>query len=158
MEVIMNLVQLIYASRMTEQCGPRELREILDKSREKNQSLGITGVLCYDQSSFLQCLEGARDVVNDLYNVIVADKRHKDIMLIHYSDIHRRDFEMWTMAYLNVEDLSKDIVFKYSIDRTFDPYRMSDKQALGFLTEITMEKQKFLKEQQEKYQAKKSSG
>ena len=152
----MNLVQLIYASRMTDRCGPKELREILDKSREKNEPLGITGVLCYDQSSFLQCLEGARDIVNQLYNTIINDGRHKDVMLISYKDIHNRDFEQWTMAYLNVEDLSKSIVFKHSIDRTFDPYRMSAMQSLGFLKEITMEKQKFLYEQEQKYRQKKS--
>jgi len=143
----MKLMRLIYASKMTPQCGPKELKEILDVSRKKNEARGITGVLCYDPQSFLQCLEGAQDVVNELYRTIMMDERHEHVMLISYTDIDRRDFEKWSMAYLNIEDYSRDLAFKYNVTKEFDPFSMNGNQALEFLLSITREHEKFLEEQ-----------
>ena len=152
----MNLVRLIYASRMTPSCGPKELKQILDISRKKNEAKGITGVLGYDSETFLQCLEGAQDVVNELYRTIIMDERHKDVTLIGHGSIDQRNFEKWSMAYLNVEDYSKDVAFKFGVARKFDPFSMNETQAMAFLVHIVTEHQGFLEEQLAKMQKSRS--
>ena len=63
----MKKVRLIYVSRMTEACDTKALQDILDASQKNNAERGICGVLCYDPLFFMQCLEGERDAVNEIY-------------------------------------------------------------------------------------------
>jgi hypothetical protein len=133
----MNMVRLIYVSRLSEECGPKELEDILATSRKNNEPHGITGALCYSPQAFLQCLEGPRDTINRLYGAIVRDDRHNDVTLLHYADIHQREFESWTMAYIRADDLDKRILFKYSPTKTLDPFQMTAAQALGFIRELS---------------------
>jgi hypothetical protein len=141
----MNMVRLIYVSHLAPGCSFEEVQRIAEVSRQRNEENAITGALCYDPRSFLQCLEGPRDAVNELYRHIVADERHKDVTLLEYSDICRRDFEGWSMAYARTDDIEKQILLKYSTGRTFDPFSMSAKQARGFMREISKERTRFLK-------------
>jgi hypothetical protein len=124
--------------------GPKDVQQILDASRKNNPKLGITGTLCYDPKFFLQCLEGPRDAVNDLYRTILSDPRHENVILIDFSEIHVRAFEDWSMDYVRTSDLSKSLLLKYSADDTFDPYTMSAQQALGFISALAKERHEFL--------------
>ncbi len=131
-----HMVRLIYVSRMTEECDTAALQEILKVSREKNETKDITGVLCYDPLFFMQCLEGPRAAVNDLYAAIQKDKRHTDVTLLEYSDIQAREFADWSMAFLISSDLDEQVVLKFAWRGRLDPYRLSASQARDFLVEI----------------------
>ena len=140
----MNMVRLIYASRLAEGVGAEDLQQILDASRKNNEAQGITGALCYDPRAFLQCLEGPRNAVNALYNTIVKDGRHKDVTLVEYTDIHQRDFETWSMAFVRTDELDRQLLIKYSASRNFDPFDMSALQASAFIADLASERQSFL--------------
>ncbi len=70
------LVRLLYASRAATPVTQEIIESILQQSRAHNPGLGITGVLCHGGDVFVQALEGGRDAVNALYNMIVRDARH----------------------------------------------------------------------------------
>ena len=135
------MVRLIYASRMTSGLGHKELDDIIQTSRRKNEKRGVTGALCYSARGFLQCLEGPSDVVNELYGYIIRDERHVDVTLLDYSDIHVRSFARWAMAYIRADEVDGMILRKYCAQRAFDPFAMSAQQALGFLAEIAAERE-----------------
>jgi hypothetical protein len=139
-----HLVRLIYVSRFSAGVNRKALESILSVSRIQNRKKGITGVLCYAPGLFLQCLEGPRDAVNALYARILADSRHRSPTLLAYEDIHIRMFECWSMAYVRSEDLTGDLLLKFGSDRTFDPFAMSARQALGFLSRIALDRRRFL--------------
>lgn len=141
----MNMVRLIYVSRFSKGVGPNDLQAILSISRNNNLEKGITGMLCYDPHYFLQCLEGPRHAINQLYGKIIADPRHEEVTLLEYSDIHQRVFENWSMAYIRSDILTEHIMLKYSPTSTFDPFIMTAQQALGFITHIAAERDQFLK-------------
>lgn len=141
------LVRLIYASRLAKGCGPKDIDAIIKISRVKNAKAQITGALCYDPRSFLQCLEGPRDAVNDLYRKIGADPRHQQVSLIEFSEIAERDFSDWLMAYVRAEDASHNLILKYSHAGAFDPFQMSASQACAFLQSLIAERREFLEEQ-----------
>lgn len=129
------LVRLLYVSRAVDK-DPKAIEGILDVSRQQNTSNGITGVLCYGGGIFLQAIEGGRSAVNTLYNHIVADPRHKDVVLLHYQEISERRFGGWTMGQVNLAKLNTSIVLKYSERPEFDPYAVSGAVSLALLEEL----------------------
>lgn len=146
----MSLVRLIYASRFSAGVGPNDVQDILSISRKNNKEKGITGVLCYDPNFFLQCLEGDRKEVNDLYVDIAQDQRHKDLVLLEYSDITQHLFENWSMAYVRIDELTEPIINKYGFDSKFDPYRLNGPKTLDFIKEIAEERKAFLEKEKQK--------
>jgi hypothetical protein len=78
---------------------PTELDELLSKCRINNASLGITGILLFNEGSFFQVLEGEKKAVESLYEKISKDKRHNKATKIIMEPIKERSFEDWTMGY-----------------------------------------------------------
>lgn len=130
------LVRLLYVSRAVNKDSADAIESILAASRQHNLHNGITGILCYGGGVFLQAIEGGRGAVNDLYNHIIGDARHTDVVLLHYEEITERRFGGWTMGQVNLSVLNKSIVLKYSERPEFDPYSVSGKVSLALLEEL----------------------
>jgi hypothetical protein len=137
----MMIVQLIYVSKIKTGHGPNDVLKIVDVSEKNNKKLGITGALCYGPRYFLQCLEGPRDDVNKLYNKIVGDPRHTDVTLLYYTEIEERTFGDWAMAYVRADEVTDQIVLRFSPSKRFDPYGFSAQQAVRFLQAVAEEHQ-----------------
>jgi hypothetical protein len=130
------LVRLLYVSRAVSPDAPEVIESILADSRAHNLGQGITGILCYGGGIFLQAIEGGRSPVNALYSHIVGDKRHKDVVLLHYEEISERHFGGWTMGQVNLAKLNTSIVLKYSERPELDPYAVSGRVSLALLEEL----------------------
>ena len=130
------LVRLLYVSRAVSQDSAPAIESILHASRSHNLNHGITGILCYGGGVFLQAIEGGREAVNKLYNHIIEDPRHTDVVLLHYEEITERRFGGWTMGQVNLSKLNTSIVLKYSERPEFDPYSVSGKVSLALLEEL----------------------
>jgi len=100
----MSLVRLIYASRLQRPLDRGDIEQILTASIRRNHPLGITGYLCVSSEYALQCLEGPRDPVNVVYNLIARDPRHREVTLLRYVQPWRRLFPVWDMGF--TDDLS----------------------------------------------------
>ena len=129
------LVRLLYASRAVDPT-PEAIETILSQSRHSNPTCGITGILCYGGGIFLQAIEGGRMAVSELYGHIQKDKRHKDVVLLHYEEIMERRFGGWTMGQVNLSKLNHSILLKYSERAELDPYAVSGKVSLALLEEL----------------------
>ena len=73
------------------------LEDILTKSRANNPAIGVTGNLIYHSDLFLQLLEGPHAAVNKLYETILADNRHTDIVKLRDETFNRRLYASWAM-------------------------------------------------------------
>lgn len=133
----MHLVRLIYASEFKTDNSGSELKNIIENSKVKNKELNITGVLCADGDYYLQCIEGARDVINSLYGKIISDDRHKNVTLLQYEEITQRDFANWYMNMIVFNKTTKNLIFKYAVDTKFNPYQFSGQTAYKFLKELS---------------------
>jgi len=135
----MALYRLIYVSQAVAGLEYPDLVEILEKSERNNKKVGITGMLSFGDSMFLQVLEGSRRVISQTYNRILLDKRHVNAELIDFSEIEFRDFSLWSMkvVQLGTQAEVRDIILKYSSSDTFSPISMTGKQSLNFLRELT---------------------
>ena len=130
------LVRLLYVSKAVNDDANSHTEAILASSRTHNVSNGITGILCYGGGIFLQVIEGGRAQVNELYNALVQDKRHTDVVLLHYEEITQRRFSGWTMGQVNLAKLNASIVLKYSEKPELDPYGVSGSMSLALLEEL----------------------
>jgi len=130
------LVRLLYVSKAVNNDANSHTEAILAYSRAHNVSNGITGILCYGGGLFLQVIEGGRAQVNELYNALVQDKRHTDVVLLHYEEITQRRFSGWTMGQVNLAKLNTSIVLKYSEKPELDPYGVSGAMSLALLEEL----------------------
>ncbi len=96
------IYKLIYLSSETESFNEHELLTILEESINNNKRRGVTGVLLYSGGNFIQLLEGPREEVESLFQVVKKDKRHTNIirLLAEYSDT--RDFPDWKMGFRKI--------------------------------------------------------
>ena len=130
------LVRLMYASRAVGDVDDDALLAILRQSKARNPKDGITGVLCCSEGVFIQVLEGGRSAVNRLYNRIVADARHTDVVLLSYEEIGERRFAHWSMGQVNMHRLNPALLLKYSERATLDPYAVSGKVSMALFEEL----------------------
>ena len=110
----MNLIQLFYSSLPAVPFGSRELIEILEPSRSNNERDGITGMLAFSGTAFLQALEGDQDMVNRTFTRISGDKRHRDVQLIGMLHPSERQFPAWTMGFAGFKSFRRELVEKHS--------------------------------------------
>ena len=128
------LVHLLYASRAAN--GSDITDAILQQSRANNPRLGITGVLCQGGDVFMQVLEGGRAAVNELYNTIVRDARHREVMLLHYREVSERRFAGWTMGHVRLDRINPSLLLKYSERAVLDPFTMPGEASMALLDEL----------------------
>ena len=100
---------LVYLSSASHLFSDDELMNILNKSRENNTRLSITGLLLYCDGSILQILEGEKDKLNTLFNTISKDNRHKGVIRMIDTALDERSFSDWSMGFKQVsrDDWSK---------------------------------------------------
>jgi len=116
----------------------------LNTSREKKAAAVITGILCDDPVFFLQCLEGPKNAVNELYNQILRDVRHTDVVLLEYADIAERTFGSWTIGFLKSSEADRETVSACAKGNRFDSYLLTGEQARNFLVKIAAQERKRL--------------
>lgn len=97
------MFHIAYASSATAEFTKPQLRALLERSREKNHRLAVTGLLLYRGGNFLQVLEGDEPVVRELYDTIRRDPRHKDHYTLFEEAIDAREFPDWSMAFQDLD-------------------------------------------------------
>lgn len=130
----MGLVQLIYSSHFrSDEFEASELARIHNIAQKHNDSKDITGLLAFGEDRFLQCLEGERSTVNELYLKIARDPRHRNPMLLSVREIEEREFSSWSMKLVLLGADKMQLVRTFSTGRDFEPESMSAGSALRFL-------------------------
>lgn len=69
------------------------------RARERNLRESITGVLLYNDSNFMQYLEGPAEEIDRFYAIIRADPLHHGIIELLRAPIEAREFGAWSMAF-----------------------------------------------------------
>ena len=138
----MSLYRLIYSSYGKSDIGYHDLKDIMEKSEKNNQFDGVTGLLCYGDSVFLQILEGDRKVISKTYHRIALDPRHHSPELIECTPIESRVFGIWSMKAVNLSALNsqevRNLILKYSLSTTLRPENMTSEQCLNFMKAVAI--------------------
>ena len=103
--VTIDLCQLVYISQITSTglSGSSTLNDISEISIEQNQADNVTGILCYGNGYFLQCVEGSEQALTNLKNRLLVDDRHKELKILDFSQISQRRFTNWSLRSVTLE-------------------------------------------------------
>ena len=132
--VTTDLCQLVYISRITSTglSSPSTLNDISEIAIERNQTDEITGILCYGNGYFFQCVEGSEQALTNLKNRLLADERHKNMEILDFSAIDERRFSSWSLRSITLERwMTRDPVLKKLMP--FKPYSWSADEWRRFL-------------------------
>lgn len=130
------MVRLIYTSTITDVFEVDDIARILKVARANNKAQDITGLLSFNRRFFLQCLEGERSEVNRLYHKIVTDPRHSKPEILQYQEITQKEFDVWSMGYLQDVESLRELFYKHTKNMNFDPYKMNGESAKALLIDI----------------------
>lgn len=135
------LYRLVYFSR-SDMLAPdedvaREIDGILMHSRRNNQSIGVTGALMFDERCFAQVLEGPHAAIQETFERIQCDERHKDVTVLSFDTQAERGFGHWSMAYIGGSTTQQARFSHISRDSDFDP-RTLDGDALYETLRVNM--------------------
>ncbi|MCR9181725.1 MAG: BLUF domain-containing protein [Flavobacteriaceae bacterium] len=123
---------IAYVSRQSYILTDEDISALLVTCRTKNMRNEITGMLIYFDGTFIQFLEGPKENIDPLFDLISKDKRHQDVILLIDGVSSKREFEDWSMAFkkmtqpetakiLGQKDFKKEDLFKGKDPNTEHP-------------------------------------
>lgn len=99
----MMISRLLYISDMRISLD-QQVTTIVEQSRLWNARVGITGALVRTDRHFVQFIEGAVELVEDMARKLTCDERHANMRIIDAGIDDRRRFSNWTLAYSGPDD------------------------------------------------------
>ncbi|HYW17291.1 MAG TPA: BLUF domain-containing protein [Allosphingosinicella sp.] len=109
----MRLKTLTYTSRARLDLGDQDLAAIHQSARHLNALDGISGLLLFDGSRFLQIVEGTEEAIDTLVERLRMDSRHSAFEVRDERHVERRSFPDWAMELVRVSPgygNAKDVV------------------------------------------------
>jgi uncharacterized Fe-S cluster-containing MiaB family protein len=98
------MYHLVYTSTAVAPFSEEALLQMLEKCRQANKKVDVTGMLLYTRRKFIQVIEGERSVVRKLYAKIEDDDRHERIALVVEGESEERIFKDWAMGFKKLKD------------------------------------------------------
>ena len=117
---------MLYISTAVKPMNYDDFSALLQQCRDSNNKRGITGMLLYQNGTFMQMIEGEKQVVLDLYDKILKDDRHTGVHTVLTGDIKARNFEDWSMGFFNMDKAGEfpqysDYINENLALRSFEP-------------------------------------
>jgi hypothetical protein len=98
----MQLTSVTYTSLARLDPQSSDLDQIHQVSRSRNSAEGITGLLVFNGTHFLQVIEGSERAIEDLVDRLRKDSRHSGFEIRDKRKIERRSFPDWRMELVRV--------------------------------------------------------
>jgi len=80
-----------------------KLEELVNDAARFNKDAGVTGVLLFDGTRFLQYLEGPEDGLAVAYSRVLGSQSHSGIVELQRGRVGQRRLPFWPMRWLPVE-------------------------------------------------------
>ncbi len=96
--------RITYVSRYAKPMTTEDIEKLGQQAAANNLELGLTGFLMTSGGLFYQTIEGPPDAVDTVYEAILADDRHSDIILLSSQEaVPRRLFPDWSMKTVDLD-------------------------------------------------------
>ena len=95
---------LTYQSRASTPPTEHELDALVAEARVRNHSVGVTGMLLYEDGRFLQTLEGPPESLAMIWASIRRDERHEEIEVLTEHLVASRLFSDWDLLLYRKRD------------------------------------------------------
>ena len=73
---------ICYVSTANKELSESDISLLFKTVRQKNNTIGVTGILMFSEGNFFQIMEGEHDTIISLFNKIKVDPRHYNIIKI----------------------------------------------------------------------------
>ncbi len=104
--------RITYISKFSRSLTKKEIENIGVISQENNSRRGVTGILLSCDRTFFQVLEGDKGQVDSLYEKILQDNRHNQILCLKSElNITKKCFPEWAMKVI-ILDENNDILMQ----------------------------------------------
>jgi len=97
-----DLIHIVYVSFSSISLTEKEIIDLLREIRKKNKEHKVTGLLLYNDKSFIQVIEGATNTINTLFEKIKQDNRHENVVKLLEEPIENRAFPDWSMGFRQI--------------------------------------------------------
>lgn len=94
------MYQLVYVSDASYNIDKGELDSIFLQTQSNNLKHDISGFLSYKNGNFLQLLEGEKNKVLQLLEVLKKDARHKNLTIVFEHQVDNRVFDDYSTGFL----------------------------------------------------------
>ncbi|WP_372645401.1 BLUF domain-containing protein [Ancylomarina sp.] len=98
-----DLIHIVYLSYSVKELSESELNSLLATIRRKNEVQNITGLLLYNDEAFIQVIEGNRETIHQIFDLISKDSRHSNIVKLLEEPITKRAFPDWSMGFRKID-------------------------------------------------------
>lgn len=132
------LYHISYISTQSREMTASDLKDILEEARTSNEANDITGLLLHRDDAFLQVLEGDKESVLETFVRIEKDPRHKEVQVLFSKPIDEREFEDWSMAFTNLDNV------KINELPGFSDFLLDDSKPREFLEDLSRTKRTIL--------------
>jgi hypothetical protein len=114
------IYQMVYCSRAAPEVDEAAVDRIIESSHRRNPPRAVTGLLVFGSGIFFQWIEGPRDKVTQLMEIIRADPRHDNVVALSESEeVRERLFPEWAMERVSTDDI-RDVLLD-ALDTAEDP-------------------------------------
>ena len=123
----MDLTSVTYTSLARLDLQSSDLDDIHRTAREVNALEGITGLLVFNGTHFLQIIEGAESAIDDLVERLRRDSRHTGLEIRDRRKIDSRSFPDWAMELVRVNSAyfqARDTIADRLPDTVPEPIRI----------------------------------
>jgi len=98
------MIRVTYISQEASPLSADALLGLLSECHRNNTARGLTGMLLFGNGTFLQSLEGEREVVEALMQKIARDPRHTGMKILRQDSINERQYVDWSMGFERVTE------------------------------------------------------
>lgn len=127
---------LTYASHARNSCL-EDVPGILEWSNVHNPGLGITGVLCLLDLTYMQYFEDEEVTVLKLFKSILKDTRHQGATILDQRTITCRAYPNWSMVLMQWDKRTKAIFRSFSPGKNLDFYASDPGTAAPLVRALT---------------------
>ena len=104
---------IIYTSYAAIDFNEDLLKSLLIQSRDRNKTMGITGMLFYFDATFIQLIEGDEEAVKLVYKDICKDTRHRNVVTLKQGELADRYYTNWSMGFKSIDNNELDMIEAY---------------------------------------------
>lgn len=99
----MPISAIVYSSQAVPGLAAAQLEALVQDAIRFNGDVGVTGVLLFDGSRFLQYIEGPQDGVDVVYSRVLHARSHHELMELNRGQLGQRAFPYWSMRQITVD-------------------------------------------------------
>ncbi|HCU2191436.1 TPA: diguanylate phosphodiesterase, partial [Klebsiella variicola] len=127
------LTTIIYRSHICDNVSFKSIEAMVARANERNGQADVTGILLFNGTHFFQLIEGPEEKVRDIYQKIVLDPRHYNLVELFCDYAPSRRFGKVGMELFDLREHDREEVLQTVMDRGTTKYQLTyDDRALQF--------------------------